>query len=116
MVPRAGRSDEPGALLGFDPGSDGTGEELITVPPGSPARGDGWSRVDGRRVFREAVRHLVGHQADVRILHTLAAELGVPEDRVVVHLDRVGNTPAASIPLALADLAGSEAARRATGS
>lgn len=133
VVLRAGRSDEPGALLGFDLGSDGTGEDLITVPPGSPAGGDGWFRMDGRRVFREAVRHmagstrrvldhvgwpadsvqhLVGHQANVRILHMLAAELGVPEECVVVHLDRVGNTSAASIPLALADLARSDGVAR----
>jgi 3-oxoacyl-[acyl-carrier-protein] synthase-3 len=78
----------------------------------------------GRNVFTHAVRRmsasteavlanvgwakndldwLVGHQANLRILRTLADHLGIARERAVVHLDRVGNTSAASIPLALAD-------------
>jgi 3-oxoacyl-[acyl-carrier-protein] synthase-3 len=49
------------------------------------------------------VDHLVGHQANLRILHAIAQQLDLPLDRLVVHLDRVGNTAAASVPLALVD-------------
>jgi 3-oxoacyl-[acyl-carrier-protein] synthase-3 len=44
---------------------------------------------------------LIPHQANARILQTLGTRLAVPEDRVVLNLDRYGNTSAASIPLAL---------------
>jgi 3-oxoacyl-[acyl-carrier-protein] synthase-3 len=54
----------------------------------------------------ETVDRLVGHQANTRILYAVADELGVSRDRVVIDLDRVGNTSAASIPLALARAAG----------
>ncbi|MCX4974736.1 MULTISPECIES: beta-ketoacyl-ACP synthase III [unclassified Streptomyces] len=48
------------------------------------------------------VDRLVGHQANLRILRAVAEQLDIPADRLVIHLDRVGNTAAASIPLALA--------------
>jgi 3-oxoacyl-[acyl-carrier-protein] synthase-3 len=57
----------------------------------------GWTPAD--------VDRFVGHQANVRILDAVARRLGIPEDRCVVNIDRVGNTAAASIPLALADAA-----------
>ena len=41
------------------------------------------------------------HQANQRILDGVVKKLGVPADRIVVTLDRHGNTSAASIPLAL---------------
>ncbi|GIF08528.1 beta-ketoacyl-ACP synthase III [Actinoplanes siamensis] len=53
----------------------------------------------------ESVDWFVGHQANVRILHAVADQLGIDRDRTVVNLDRVGNTSAASIPLALDDAA-----------
>jgi 3-oxoacyl-[acyl-carrier-protein] synthase-3 len=132
-VLRAGEAGEPGALLGFDLGSDGSGAELIMVRAGGsrqrlsgvpPAREDAYFAMDGKPVFRAAVEHmtassravlgrvgwhpaevdhLVAHQANVRILHAVADALDVPRARAAVHLDRVGNTSAASIPLALVD-------------
>lgn len=115
---RVGDAREPGALLGFDLGSDGEGVDLITVPePGAHFS------MAGRKVFTRAATHMagsaravldrvgwdagsvdwfVGHQANVRILNSTAEALGVDTDRVVVHLDEVGNTSAASVPLALA--------------
>lgn len=45
---------------------------------------------------------LIGHQANLRILNKISEISGIPVDRCVVHLDRVGNTSAASIPLAMA--------------
>ena len=44
---------------------------------------------------------LIPHQANARIIQTLASRLDFPEAKVVVNLDRYGNTSAASIPLAL---------------
>lgn len=53
----------------------------------------------------DSVDRFVGHQANVRILHAVAEQLGVPVERAVINLDKVGNTSAASIPLALGDAA-----------
>lgn len=47
------------------------------------------------------VRWFVPHQANRRIIEAVGARLGLPDDRVVVNLARVGNTSAASIPIAL---------------
>jgi 3-oxoacyl-[acyl-carrier-protein] synthase-3 len=44
---------------------------------------------------------VVPHQANLRIIHALAQYLELPYDRVLVNVDRYGNTSAASIPLAL---------------
>jgi 3-oxoacyl-[acyl-carrier-protein] synthase-3 len=45
---------------------------------------------------------LVCHQANRRILNSVAARLGIPAERCLINIDEVGNTAAASIPLALA--------------
>jgi 3-oxoacyl-[acyl-carrier-protein] synthase-3 len=132
---RPGEPDEPGALGPFDLHSDGELADLITVPAGGsrqrsaggPApRGDYFFQMRGRSVFGHAVvrmaesvrtvlaragwqladvDRIVGHQANSRILAAVARELEVDPDRMVCNLDRVGNTAAASIPLALADAA-----------
>ncbi|MFJ5925401.1 beta-ketoacyl-ACP synthase III [Kitasatospora sp. NPDC092948] len=132
VVLRAGDAAEPGALLGFDLGSDGSQADLITVPGGGSAqpaasltdRDDLYFAMQGRPVFRnavtrmadssrrlaerigwplDAVDRLVAHQANVRILTAVGGELGLTAERIVVNLDRVGNTVAASVPLALVD-------------
>jgi 3-oxoacyl-[acyl-carrier-protein] synthase-3 len=80
--------------------------------------------MDGPAVFQRAVREMtdssrrvlaraewdaasvgrfVPHQANVRIMHGVAERLGIAADRVVANIEDVGNTVAASIPLALAD-------------
>ena len=82
-------------------------------------------RMDGRRVFRAAVEGfseaiaqtaeanglgledldwIVPHQANVRIFSQVADQLGIPLERFWLNLDEYGNTCAASVPLALADL------------
>jgi 3-oxoacyl-[acyl-carrier-protein] synthase III len=84
--------------------------------------GDPFLRMDGQAVFRLAVNvldssarevladavmttaqldWLIPHQANVRIMSATARKLGVSEDRVIVTVDRHGNTSAASVPLAL---------------
>ena len=62
-----------------------------------------------RRVLDKAgwevgsVRRFVPHQANIRIIHGVAGKLGIGAERVVANIEDVGNTVAASIPLALAD-------------
>ena len=88
------------------------------------ARGEHYVQMNGRRVYRFATRVLVSsaenvlaecglsvsdidvyvpHQANIRIIDHAVAKLGIPEDRVVVNVDRYGNTSSASIPLALGE-------------
>ncbi len=133
VVLRAGGAADPGALLAFDLGSDGDLADLIMIPGGGSRQRSGgrpaapddmYFTMDGRRVFTAAVTHMarssravldrlgrvpgdvdriVGHQANARILRAVADRLGIPADRLVMNIDRVGNTSAASIPLALCD-------------
>jgi len=57
--------------------------------------------VDLAGVPRESIDWLVPHQANLRIIQSTARRLGLPMEKVIVTLDRHGNTSAASIPLAL---------------
>ncbi|MEV1047826.1 beta-ketoacyl-ACP synthase 3 [Streptomyces sp. NPDC049916] len=132
----AGRVGDPGELLAFDLGSDGTGYDLITVPGGGsraraggrpPEPGDAYFRMRGSTVYQHAVERMTGscralldrigwdpgdvdrfvpHQANARILSAVADRVGIAPQRCVTQVERVGNTGAASIPLALADAAG----------
>ncbi len=47
---------------------------------------------------------LIPHQANLRIIDALTKRLGIPEERVVVNIERVANTSTASIPIALDEL------------
>jgi 3-oxoacyl-[acyl-carrier-protein] synthase-3 len=98
--------------------------------PGSGSRriedgaGNGLVQMNGREVFKFATRVLVSsaqavlercgvsvdevdvyvpHQANVRIMDHAAQKLGIPRERMVVNVDRYGNTSSGSIPLALAE-------------
>ena len=132
VVLAAGTATDPGALLGFDLGSDGDRSHLITIPAGGsrqraenpdPDPSEFYFTMRGSEVFThavtrmrqsssallaqigwqaDAVNTIVGHQANIRILQSLADVLRIPRERLVINLDRVGNTSAASIPLALA--------------
>ena len=105
--------------------SDGRFEDLLYVDggPGS-TQTTGHLRMNGREVFRHAVQKISGvieetlvmtgyaadeidlfvpHQANQRILDGIAKKLGVDPDKIVMTLDKHGNTSAASIPLALND-------------
>jgi 3-oxoacyl-[acyl-carrier-protein] synthase-3 len=46
---------------------------------------------------------MVSHQANRRIILSAAEKLGVPEEKVVINIEKFGNTTAATIPLALSD-------------
>ncbi|MFG3151669.1 beta-ketoacyl-ACP synthase III [Streptomyces sp. NPDC048219] len=132
---RAGQPTERGALRGLTLGSDGTRSDLIQVPgggsrlrsAGEPARdADAYFTMAGRPVFGQAVRRMadsvrasaaelgwavsdvdrvVLHQANARITAAVADRLDLPVDRFPSNIGQVGNTVAASIPLALADAA-----------
>ncbi|WP_045835814.1 beta-ketoacyl-ACP synthase III [Hyphomicrobium sp. 99] len=105
--------------------SDGRFEDMLYVDggPGS-TKTVGHVRMNGREVFRHAVQKISGvieetlvetgyapdeidlfipHQANKRILDGIAKKLGVAPEKIVMTLDRHGNTSAASIPLALND-------------
>jgi 3-oxoacyl-[acyl-carrier-protein] synthase-3 len=126
-------------ILGWDFGTDGSGAGLLQVPAGGSARptssetlaaGAHWMTMDGREVFRRAVRVLaessvaalakagltpddvdlfVPHQANIRIIDATATRLGFAKgdrgDRTFINVDRYGNTSAGSIPIALAEAA-----------
>ena len=122
------RVEQPG-FLGFELGADGGGGIHLSLP-GSGSRkledatANGYVHMNGREVFKFATRVLVSsaqavlercgvavedvdvyvpHQANVRIMDHAAEKLGIPRERMVVNVDRYGNTSSGSIPLALAD-------------
>jgi 3-oxoacyl-[acyl-carrier-protein] synthase-3 len=124
-------SDEPGGLLSFVLGADGSGGAHMHVPAGGSrtpltsellAERANTIRMNGREVYRfsttvpttalaEAASKagvgigdldvVVAHQANVRILQTAAKNMGVSDELFYTNLDRYGNTSAASVPLAL---------------
>ena len=103
--------------------SDGRYADKLYVDGGPSTTGTvGHLRMEGREVFKHAVVNIasvmeetiteaglkpgdidwfVPHQANRRILEGTARKLGISEDRIIMTLDRHGNTSAASIPLAL---------------
>ena len=120
--------DQPGeisdrGILSTHLRSDGRYRSKLYVDGGpSSTMTVGHLRMEGREVFRHAVTNIsaimqeaidangltpqdidwfVPHQANKRILDGTARKLGVTDEKVVVTLDRHGNTSAASIPLAL---------------
>lgn len=116
-------SDKPG-IISTHIHADGRYQELLYVD-GGPSMSNGAKaamRMQGNAVFKMAVNTLdaivdetlaangldksvidwlVPHQANIRIIHATGKKLGLPVERVVVTVDRHGNTSAASIPLAL---------------
>ena len=120
---------EQGGFLGFELGADGEGGKELAFP-GSGSRlsenGRGYLTMNGREVYKFATRVMVSsaeavlaecgktvadidvyvpHQANIRIIDHATRKLGIPEEKVVVNVDRYGNTSSGSIPLALADAA-----------
>lgn len=129
MLLRGGKSTDCGSIHDVDLGSNGFDAGLICVPGGGAyeathpsADQTPYLTMKGREVFRRAVTHMaqssqaalasagwsadqldwvVGHQANQRILHGIADQLEVDRARLILNLQEVGNTSAASIPLAL---------------
>ena len=55
-------------------------------------------------VSLDDVQYIIPHQANARIIQAAARKIDIPEERIVVNLDRFGNTSAASIPLSYPDI------------
>ena len=120
---------ERGGFLGFELGADGGGGIHLSLPGSGSRRMEdasrnGYVQMNGREVFKFATRVLVSsaqavldscgksvdavdvyipHQANLRIMNHARQKLGIAPDRMVVNVDRYGNTSSGSIPLALAD-------------
>jgi 3-oxoacyl-[acyl-carrier-protein] synthase-3 len=126
-------TDEPTATVGIELTTEPQGAYMIWLPAGgskSPpsaetiARGEHKIRMEGKETYRFATRTLastalaavaragwqasdvdlfVPHQANIRIIESVAKGLDLPMERMFVNLDRYGNTSAASVPIALAE-------------
>ncbi|MBV8368081.1 MAG: ketoacyl-ACP synthase III [Candidatus Eremiobacteraeota bacterium] len=59
--------------------------------------------LDKANIHSHDVSWVIPHQANIRIIEAAAKRLAIPDDRVVVNIDRYGNTSAASIPIALSE-------------
>lgn len=122
-------------VLGMDFGSDGSGGDSLIIPASGtlhPATlktiqdGMHYIHMSGKDVFKFAIKMmgetvlksldragvetenidcLVPHQANIRIIKSSAKRLHLPMEKVVVNIDKYGNTSAASIPIALAEAA-----------
>ncbi len=118
-------------ILGVDLGADGSGGELLKLPAGGsriPTTNESinqrlhYLQMSGNDVFKFAVKvmgeaavkaldnsglsHtdvdcLIPHQANIRIIQSAAKRLKLPMEKVIVNVDKYGNTSAASIPLAM---------------
>ncbi|MFY9451339.1 MAG: beta-ketoacyl-ACP synthase III [Bacillota bacterium] len=126
---------ERGGILGFDLGADGSGHSILNIPVGGSrepitpenlAQNRHYLYMVGSEVFRFAVRTvprtsrkalkkaglevgdvdwLIPHQANTRIIDAAVNLMGIESEKVVVNLDKYGNTSAASIPIAWAEAA-----------
>ena len=111
-------TEGPGQLLSWDLGADGSAAGILYADVGATVH------MDGREVFRRAVRVMVDsgrksmhdagitpdelalvvpHQANIRIIESACAKLHIPMEKAAIVLHRTGNTSSASIPLALVD-------------
>ena len=126
-------ADDQRGLLAYTLGAEGEGGSLLGIKAGGSryplgvegiAKGEQYIHMDGRSVFKWAVRVLtdsirdvlahsnlkmtdidlvVFHQANSRIIDAAAEAIGIKRDQMIVNLDRYGNTSAASIPICLAE-------------
>ena len=119
--------NEPG-ILSTHLHSDGKYKDLLSVPVGVSRNfnqiksGSAFTTMEGGEVFRWAVKAmsdivdetldanamnrddidwLVPHQANIRIINAVGKRAKIPSEKVIVTVDRHGNTSAASVPLAL---------------
>ena len=126
-------SGDRGGMLGVDLFSDGTGCEGIIMPAGGSARPASHETVDARQhtirmlgseVYKYATRQMgesaqaalrnagltaadvdqfVFHQANLRIITSVQKQLGIPDEKTYVNIEKYGNTSAASVPMALVE-------------
>ncbi|TMH26104.1 MAG: ketoacyl-ACP synthase III [Betaproteobacteria bacterium] len=122
------RADSKPGIMASALHADGSYVDILSVPGnvcGGKIVGSPFLQMDGQAVFKFAVKvldevaretlamcaltpadvdWLIPHQANVRILEATARKLGIELSKLIVTVDRHGNTSAASVPLAL-DLA-----------
>jgi 3-oxoacyl-[acyl-carrier-protein] synthase-3 len=133
VVVSAAAGDGPGRILDFEHEIDGSGGPALCMPAGGSLRPPSHETVDerlhyvkqdGQTVFKFAVRKteeiarrvlernnlkasdldlFVSHQANRRIILAASEKLGLDPAKVIINIDRFGNTTAATIPLALND-------------
>jgi 3-oxoacyl-[acyl-carrier-protein] synthase III len=129
----AAQDENAGAILDFEHEIDGAGGAALCMPAGGSRRPPSHESIDERQhyvkqdgptVFKFAVRKtedisrrilerngltpqdlnlFVSHQANRRIIQSATEKLGVSPDKVIINIERFGNTTAATIPLALND-------------
>ena len=130
IVERTNEADKS-RVLNWQLKSDGNCAELLYIPVHTAPKGsdylnrplnDGKLEMNGREIFKVAVRTLtefarsvlddhgvgiddvdwlVPHQANQRILEAVAQRLGIPFDKVLINVNRCGNTSSATIPTIL---------------
>jgi 3-oxoacyl-[acyl-carrier-protein] synthase-3 len=114
-------TDSGSGILSCYTRSDGENNDILTLQAWGFPR---YMKMNGAEVFKQAVRMMgdatlqtlksaglsvedvgcfIAHQANVRIIQATAKYINLPMEKVVVNLDRYGNTSSASIPLALRD-------------
>jgi 3-oxoacyl-[acyl-carrier-protein] synthase-3 len=133
VVVSASDDESKGAILDFEHEIDGSGGPALCMPAGGSRRPSSHDTIDERQhyvkqdgatVFKFAVRKteeisrrilerngltpedlnlFVSHQANRRIIQSATERLGVSPDKVIINIERFGNTTAATIPLALND-------------
>ncbi|OLC48488.1 MAG: 3-oxoacyl-ACP synthase [Acidobacteria bacterium 13_1_40CM_65_14] len=126
-------TDGDGAILDFEHEIDGSGGPALCMPAGGSAKPSSHETIDerlhyvkqeGQTVFKFAVRKteeisrrlldrnglgpgdidlFVSHQANRRIITSATEKLGIDPNKVIINIERFGNTTAATIPLALND-------------
>jgi 3-oxoacyl-[acyl-carrier-protein] synthase III len=131
VVLKAAPASETSGIMTFELGADGSGYELMTVEAGgseNPASAETvaarrhYMTIHGKEVFKFAaskmqelvesavkscgltigdVKLVVPHQVNTRILDFAAEKLGLAKEKMFVNIDRMGNTSAASVPMAL---------------
>jgi 3-oxoacyl-[acyl-carrier-protein] synthase-3 len=125
--------DDDGAILDFEHEIDGGGARALYMPGGGSLHPPSHETIDqrmhyvkqdGQTVFKFAVRKteeiarrildrngltpddldlFVSHQANRRIIQSATEKLGIDPNKVIINIERFGNTTAATIPLALND-------------
>ncbi|HBE68256.1 MAG TPA: 3-oxoacyl-ACP synthase [Planctomycetaceae bacterium] len=124
-------SSQQKGMLSYTLGAEGCGGQMLCIPSGGSrlplseeaiANGEHFLRMEGRSVFKWAVRvvaesardclthagvsiqdidSVILHQANVRIIDSAVSDFHIDREKVLVNLERYGNTSAASIPLVL---------------
>ena len=123
--------NSPSFIMSSHSHSDGSLADLLHVPSGGSVspfnqktldNGEIFVEMKGREIFKHAVRTmsqccqealdaneitkndidwLVPHQANIRIIEAVAKHFDIPMEKVIVHIENMGNTSAATIPVAL---------------